>query len=269
MNYQIKSDWTGSTGEYLQLKKGEIVELGKTSEDYIWKNWRECFTSNLGGWVPIQIIKIISDKSGEIIEDYSAFELNTNSGESFICEKELNGWLYGFIDMKESIKGWIPKETVEIKDNMITKIETSDVSELLDFIVKYKTETKRNITPGIIANIQKEINEVINSNTSFAFKCIDDNRVLCGYMIFHLLNFPMINGKEAYITELFIDSKERGKGLGRKFLSIAENIARENKCSRLMLNNPKEYESYERSFYSKNGYIERDNFANFVKDLSE
>ena len=99
------------------------------------------------------ITKIISDKSGEIIEDYSAFELNTNAGESFICEKELNGWLYGFIDMKESIKGWIPKETVDIKDNMITKIEPSDVSELLDFIVKYKTENKRNITPGIIENI--------------------------------------------------------------------------------------------------------------------
>ena len=37
----------------------------------------------------------------------------------------------------------------------------------------------------------------------------------------------------------------------------------------MMLNNPKEYESYKRAFYNKMGFVERTNYANFVKILEQ
>lgn len=269
MKYQIISVWNGSTEDCLQLKKGDIVQLGITSEDSKWKNWRECITNEKSGWVPTQIIMELSNNNGEIIEDYSAYELKANIDEYFVCIKELNGWLYGFIETQKSIYGWIPKEIVKVKEEMITEVEYEDISDLLKFITNYKIENNRTITTEISNNLQKEITEVISRNSAFAYKSKDENGNFCGYLVFHILNFPMINGKEAYITDLFIDKNQRGKGIGQKFLQIAERIARENNCARLMLNNPKEYESYERAFYLKNGYTERINFANFVKDLSK
>ena len=72
-----------------------------------------------------------------------------------------------------------------------------------------------------------------------------------------------------YISDLFIDKQVRGQGIGQQLIIKASEIAEKNMCERMMLNNPKEYESYKRSFYSKLGFIERNNFANFVKNLRE
>lgn len=269
MQYQIISDWAGNSDRYLLVNKGDVVTLGKTAEEYEWKNWQECSIKGNIGWIPIQLIKILQNNTGEVTEDYSAYELKTNIGETFTCIKEINGWFYGFINTRNTIFGWIPKKIVIIKEDMFTEIKTKDISDLINFIKNYKKENNRTITHEILNKIEKEVVEIISAKHSFAFKCKDNNKVFCGYIIFHILNFPMINGKEAYITELFIDKNQRGKGIGTKFLQIAERIARENNCSRLMLNNPKDYESYDRIFYSKKGYTERVNFANFVKDLCE
>jgi GNAT superfamily N-acetyltransferase len=269
MNYEIISEWLETKEEFLVLKKGDKVHLGRKSDDQKWKNWQECSLSNKSGWVPVQIIKPISNNIGEIIDDYSAYELRVNIGESFNLIKEVNDWYYGFVSTRKDNPGWIPKEICIIREKMITEINNNDITNLINFIKNYKAEHNNQIDSETEKKIEQEIMELITSNNSYAYKYIDQSGLFCGYMIFHIVNFPMISGKEAYITELFIDKRKRGFGLGKEFLSFAEKVARDKKCKRILLNNPKDYESYERSFYIKNGYIERDQMANFVKGLSE
>jgi GNAT superfamily N-acetyltransferase len=82
-----------------------------------------------------------------------------------------------------------------------------------------------------------------------------------------MLPYPIIAGLELYISDLLVAEEGRGKGVGGSLLAKAEVLAKENRCVRVMLNNPKESEGYQREFYKKHGYTERIKFANFVKML--
>ena len=148
---------------------------------------------------------------------------------------------------------------------IVDNINIEDISELVAFISTYKSEQNKQITEVQKNKIKDAFFQIINNTTSYGFKCINESNKIVGYIIMHIINFPMLCGKELYISDLFVDNKERGKGVGKKLLSFAENIAVKNACERLMLNNPKEYESYKRSFYKKLGFVERIEFANFVK----
>jgi hypothetical protein len=66
------------------------------------------------GWVPKQVIKSIND-IGEIIEDYSAKELNIDKGTVVECIKELNGWLW-LKNLKTDEIGWVPLENLKLME---------------------------------------------------------------------------------------------------------------------------------------------------------
>ena len=88
-----------------------------------------------------------------------------------------------------------------------------------------------------------------------------------GYISVHWLPYLFLEGPEGYISELFIRDNQRGKGIGGKLLSIVKEEAMERGCSRLSLLNGHNRESYERNFYLKKGFIERDKMANFILKL--
>lgn len=149
----------------------------------------------------------------------------------------------------------------------IAPLEPSDIDELVAFIVDYKRERNTDLTEAQALGLRPAAEQVIQSENSYAYKYAAEGKKLSGYMIVHIVGFPMIGGKELYISELFIGADERAKGIGRRFIEKAEEIAKMHNCNRIMLNNPKEYESYKRAFYSKLGFTERVNFANFVKPV--
>ena len=78
----------------------------------------------------------------------------------------------------------------------------------------------------------------------------------------------MIQGWEAYISDLLVSQSLRGGGIGRLLLETAQSEARERGCARLMLNNRKTALSFVHGFYPKHGFREREGFANFVKPLT-
>ena len=86
---------------------------------------------------------------------------------------------------------------------------------------------------------------------------------VAGYLFVHWLPNILL-GAEGYISELFIKEAQRGQGLGHLLLEAAKQQARERGCARLMLFNRKERASYQRGFYQKQGWVERDDTACFM-----
>ena len=90
---------------------------------------------------------------------------------------------------------------------------------------------------------------------------------ILGYVAVHWLPYLMLAGPEGYVSELFVSESARGAGLGTRLLEAVEAMAVSRGCSRLMLVNCKTRESYQRGFYRKLGWEEREEFANFVLHL--
>ncbi len=90
---------------------------------------------------------------------------------------------------------------------------------------------------------------------------------VAGYCAVHWLPYLILTGPEGYVSELFIKEEFRGQGVGSQLLETIKAKARDRGCSRLMLLNMRKRESYKRQFYSKQGWEERSEAANFILPL--
>lgn len=88
-----------------------------------------------------------------------------------------------------------------------------------------------------------------------------------GYVAVHWLPYLFLPGPEGYISELFIREATRDQGVGRRLLAQVKTAAIARGCSRLSLLNMRPRESYQRGFYTKQGWTERADAANFVLRL--
>jgi GNAT superfamily N-acetyltransferase len=91
--------------------------------------------------------------------------------------------------------------------------------------------------------------------------------IIVGYAAVHWLPFLMLRGPEGFISELFISEAARGQGIGAQMLTTIEDEARDRGCVRLGLLNARMRDSYQRGFYKKHGWTERDDMVNFVLPL--
>ena len=108
--YVTITTWTPVYKNPIILNKGDFVKIGE--EDDEWKGWQWCITSNNSGWVPKQIIKLLTETEGEILENYSAEELEVDINETISAIKETNGWILGRLD-RTGKEGWLPKEILK------------------------------------------------------------------------------------------------------------------------------------------------------------
>ena len=92
---------------------------------------------------------------------------------------------------------------------------------------------------------------------------------IAGYCAVHWLPYLILAGPEGYVSELFIKDEFRGQGIGSQLLEAVKTEARKCGCARLMLLNMRQRESYQRQFYSKQGWEERPEAANFVLRLTD
>ncbi len=90
---------------------------------------------------------------------------------------------------------------------------------------------------------------------------------IAGYVAIHWLPYLIHTGPEGYVSELFISPAARGQGIGSALLDLAVRQGRERGCSRMALLNMRERESYQRGFYKKQGWEEREDAANFILQL--
>lgn len=95
----------------------------------------------------------------------------------------------------------------------------------------------------------------------------DEQQRIHGYCAVHWLPVAVLQGWEAYLSELFVAEAARGEGLGQQLLDTATQAARERGCLRIWLVNNRERPSYVRGFYSRQGWSEQAEMARFVLPL--
>lgn len=89
-----------------------------------------------------------------------------------------------------------------------------------------------------------------------------------GYLFVHWLP-NLILGGEGYVSELFILPEARGQGIGGALLEEVKRRGIASGYLRLTLFNRRERESFQRGFYPKHGWVERDDAALFMYFLDE
>lgn len=115
--------------------------------------------------------------------------------------------------------------------------------------------------------LRQTFNECTADSSHQVLVAEDSQGTILGYTSVHWLPYLILDGPEGYVSELFIHAQARGSGVGTMLLDRVKEEARQRGCSRLMLLNSRERPSYQRDFYKKNGWREREAMANFVFDL--
>jgi GNAT superfamily N-acetyltransferase len=92
---------------------------------------------------------------------------------------------------------------------------------------------------------------------------------IVGYGAIHWLPTLFMPDPEGFVTELFVKSSARGHGVGAALLETFITEARQRGCTRLSLLNNRHRESYQRGFYRKHGWQEREALVNFIYLLGE
>jgi hypothetical protein len=95
------------------LNIGETVKLGKEEQSEKWKGWIWAESGDNNGWIPKQILDISKDgKYGNVLEFYTAKELDVKEGDIVQKIKSLNGWTWSK-NLSNDNEGWIPDEIIE------------------------------------------------------------------------------------------------------------------------------------------------------------
>ncbi len=150
-----------------------------------------------------------------------------------------------------------------MKIRKVHKEDSGQLIELLKNIGWFKT-ILNNPQKDLEIKLKKYLEFCLADNSHSMYVLEDNNKIILAYISVHWLPYLFLEGPEGFISELFIRDNQRGKGIGTKLLNKVKEEAKERGCSRLSLLNGKNRESYERRFYQKQGFIERDQMMNFI-----
>ena len=131
-------------------------------------------------------------------------------------------------------------------------------------VFPYFDETPKGDT---IRKIRQHITMCLADDSHTLFVAEDDEGAVVAYTAVHWIPYLMLSGPDGYVSELFVTASERGKGIGAQLLEVVKKEAQQRSCSRLSLLNLRNRESYQRGFYKKQGWTERERVANFVFPL--
>jgi len=108
-HYAVIQDHTSEFPEPITFEKGAPLTVGEKYEGPEgWENWVFCESpGQKGGWVPEQIVEIMTDNAARARECYTARELNVREGERLLGGRILNGWAW-CEKPSSSESGWVP-----------------------------------------------------------------------------------------------------------------------------------------------------------------
>lgn len=112
--------------------------------------------------------------------------------------------------------------------------------------------------------VQEHLKRCLADDSHTVLVAVSEAEEISGYLSVHWLPYLFLPGPEGFVSELFVGEAWRGHGVGGLLLRTAEQEARKRGCWRMMLINNRTRESYQRAFYKKQGWEEREQMANFV-----
>ncbi len=133
---------------------------------------------------------------------------------------------------------------------IIREIEKKDVNSVYELVINYKKELGRVFTDKDKESLLSTVKNLPGTENSVTLIAVENNKT-AGFLNAHFFDFPIIAGKECYISDLLIDPEMRGKSIGKKLLDRIEKISESKDVKRMMLINIKEADSYKRKFYAK------------------
>ncbi len=117
-----------------------------------------------------------------------------------------------------------------------------------------------------LARVKKQLAHITRSAEHTLLVATEKER-LTAYISAHWQPTLLHADGEGFVSELFVHPEERSRGLGTSLLSCIIQEGKARGCARLSLLNMRNKTSYERAYYSKRGWQERPNAANFVLNL--
>jgi GNAT superfamily N-acetyltransferase len=154
-----------------------------------------------------------------------------------------------------------------MKIRKITAHDTLAISRILhdmEWFTWIQQETVEATQQRVARNL--ELCQQDDSHTLWVAE--NEQREVVGYTAVHWLPYLMLKAPEGYVSELFVSTAARGQGVGAQLLETVKAEAIKRGCSRLSLINIKIRESYQRGFYKKQGWTEREHDARFVLELT-
>ncbi len=150
----------------------------------------------------------------------------------------------------------------------IRKAQTEDADEIAELLRALGWFTHLNAEPKetSVERIGRHL-ALCNADDSHSIYVAEADGTILGYVAVHWLPYLILAGPEGYISELFLSEAARGQGLGPRLLEVVKQEAEMRGCARLRLINNKSRDSYQRKFYEKHGWQERQDFATFVYPL--
>jgi ribosomal protein S18 acetylase RimI-like enzyme len=143
----------------------------------------------------------------------------------------------------------------------IQQVSIADKRLLVEFLQTYGFSRTDKIESH---DLEKYISTIISMPEEQNSVYVAKSGKIIGFIHVHWLPYLILGGHEGYISELFVLEEFRGQGIGSQLLNKIKQEAKLRDCIRLNLINSDEKESYLRGFYGKQGFIEREDFKNFV-----
>lgn len=116
--------------------------------------------------------------------------------------------------------------------------------------------------------VESHIGQCLADNSHTTLVAELPNGAIAGYVSAHWVPYLFLSGPDGFVSELFVRGAARGQGIGTKLLQAVETEARARGSSRLSLINLRRRDSYQRQFYTKAGWKERVDAANFIRVIS-
>jgi ribosomal protein S18 acetylase RimI-like enzyme len=126
----------------------------------------------------------------------------------------------------------------------VRRAVTNDIDRLIDLLCQV-LDVHHNARPdifraGATKYTESELTEILKDDQRPIFVCEDDEHGICGYVfcvfVQHKDNNILTDIKTLYIDDLCVDSKFRGKGIGKVLYNYAVDFAKSNGCYNLTLN---------------------------------
>ena len=147
-----------------------------------------------------------------------------------------------------------------------TAQDAEQLTSLLKDIGWFEALTNDSVESSM-ERVRSQLERCLADGSHSVFVAESDQGDVTGYISVHWLPYLFMAGPEGYVSELFVCGSARGDGIGRQLLELVYDEARKRGCKRLSLINLRIRESYQRQFYTKAGWRERSEAANFIRVL--